>query len=247
MKPIDSEQLYNDPLDYDAFNSFDHDFNFWLEYAKGSVLDLACGTGRITIPLAEKGIKTTGVDISDNMLKRAKGKAKLKNLNIDLIKGDFRTLELNQKFETIICTYNAFQHLLDLESLQAFFRVIKDHLQPNGKFIFDIFNPDLKYLLNDGKVHPVGEYDNPHDLSQKVILTEVRNYDKSCQIYNDVWKYSINGKTHSVPLNLRIFFPAEIDNYLLMNGFEIIHKYGSFNKDPFTSDSKKQIIVCRIK
>ena len=244
MKPIDTEPLFRDGLHYDALNNIEHDLPFWLEHANGSVLELACGTGRISIPMAKMSLDVTGVDISKGMLTRAKEKAEEANVSINFIEGDFRNVDLNKKFDTIICPFNSFQHLHDLESMISFLNVVKAHLKPEGKFIFDIFNPDLNLLLNNDIDFPAREYMNPYFPDEKVIMKDIRNYDKVTQINHITRMYTMKGERKPYMLNMRVYFPAEIDNYLIMNGFKILSKYGSFQKEEFNSDSGKQIFVC---
>ena len=138
---IDHEEIYRDGKHYDALNNFNHDVPFYLEMAKSygeSTLELACGTGRITLPLAEKGIDIIGLDISKGMISEAKEKAQKQNLDIELLIGDVRDFNLAKKFSLIIFPFNSICHLHDYESINACFENVKKYLQPNGRFIIDV-------------------------------------------------------------------------------------------------------------
>ncbi len=94
MKPIDSHALYRDGLHYDAQHvEIVEDITFYIAQAQkagGSILELACGTGRITIPLARQGFDVTGLDISEGMLKIAKEKAEMEYLSCTFLHADCR-------------------------------------------------------------------------------------------------------------------------------------------------------------
>src|SRR5690242_7700145 len=103
---------YRDPELYDAENdSFKDDFNIFVGLKpRGLALDLACGTGRLTIPLAKSGLSCVGIDASPSMLECARRKSE--GLDISYRQGDMRDFQLNQKFDLITMSGNAFQALL---------------------------------------------------------------------------------------------------------------------------------------
>ncbi len=242
------EPIYYDGRHYDAqHKNFSVDIPFYLEQAVkygDPILELACGTGRVTIPIAKSGFDVTGIDISSNMLNSAAVDAAEAGVKVNFIKGDIRNFQIDNKFALIIFPYNAIAHLMDLKSVIQCFLNIKKHLHSNGKFIFDIFNPDLKLLIrDDSKTYPVAEYLDP-DTDEKVILTENNHYDSALQINYIKWNYKIGEREFTEELNMRIFFPQELDSLLIHNGFKIEEKYGDFNSAEFNSDSKKQIYVC---
>jgi len=96
----------------------------------GKVLELGCGTGRYTIPLAERGVDITGLDIMPQMLARAKSKAK--NLSIRWVEEDVRTFHLNEQFDLIIETGGTFQHLLMHADQEAMLQRVHKHLKQDG-------------------------------------------------------------------------------------------------------------------
>ena len=139
----------------------------------------------------------------------------------------------------------AFNWLLDLESVEKCLTSIKRHLNPNGGFIFDAFNPDLNLLVRDpSKTYPNAKYQDP-DGGGLIIVSENTRYNKITQIIAVRLSYSIGDKTISNEMKLRIFFPQELDAILKYNGFKIYAKNGDFDQTPFTSDSKRQILVCQ--
>jgi SAM-dependent methyltransferase len=225
------------------------DILFYINKAKEygePVLELACGTGRVTIPLAEKGISIMGLDLLNTMLKEAKRKSKETGVKVEWIEEDMTDFNLKKKFNTILIPGCAFNGLLDIESVEKCLTCVKKHLGPNAGFIFDAFNPNLNILIRDpSQTYPNAKYQDP-DGRGLVIVTERTRYDKATQITSTTLSYSIEGKTISNELKLRIFFPQELDALLKYNGFNIKAKYGDFDQTPFTSDSKRQILICEV-
>ena len=252
MKPIDSESLYRDGLHYDSQHvEIVDDIPFYIQSAKKygePILELACGTGRLTIPLARKGLDVTGIDISKGMLKVAKEKVQREHLTCGLIHADCRHFSLDRKFKFIFIPFNSIAHIHDRESFEVMCNSVKKHLDKQGRFLIDIFNPKLEILTSDPtKRFVVAEYEDPYS-NDKVTITENNVYDKETQINHITWYYKIGKKDEfPVELNMRIYYPQELDDLLYYNGFEIVDKFGDFDGTPFTSDSPKQIIICRKK
>jgi SAM-dependent methyltransferase len=205
---------------------------------------LACGTGRVTIPLAKEGLSITGLDLLKTMLKEAKRKAKEFDLEIEWIEADMIEFNLRKKFNLILMPGCAFNWFLELEWAEKCLSSIKKHLNLNGAFIFDAFNPNLDILTRDpSEIYPNAKYQDP-DGNGVVIVNESNKYDKATQINEIKLIYSIADKKVNNILKLRIFFPQELDAILKYNGFKIVRKYGNFDQTTFTSESRRQIFVC---
>jgi SAM-dependent methyltransferase len=250
VRSTDCDGLYWDGRHYDLqHKGFDEDIPFYLGKARqygDPVLELACGTGRITIPLAQEGVRMTGLDVSRPMLDRARQKAASERLEVEWINADCRDFELSKKFNLIFLPFNSIAHLHDLESIEACLGCVRKHLTAKGRFVIDIFNPRLDILIRDaGERYPAGEYPDP-DGRGDVVITESNAYDAGAQVNRIKWYFRIgDGGTEFVKdLNMRIFFPQELDALLRYNGFMIEAKYGDFDESPFGSASAKQIPVC---
>ncbi len=243
--------LYADGRHYDLQHvGMTDDIPFYLKQARelgGPVLELACGTGRITVPLAEAGIKITGLDLTEGMLRQARARAAGKGIEIDWVLGDCRKFDLERKFKLIFFPFNSIAHLHDPESIEACFACVRKHLSDYGRFIVDIFNPRIDILIRDASQrYPVAEYPDP-DGGGTVVITENNVYDAATQVNHIKWYYRVgkSGDERVAELNMRVFFPQELDALLRANGFEIEAKYGDFDESPFTSASPKQIIRVR--
>jgi ubiquinone/menaquinone biosynthesis C-methylase UbiE len=251
MSQSDAEELLYDGRHYDLVNEdVVEDIPFFLRQAKKygePVLELACGTGRITIPLAEQGFQITGLDINDSMLAQARRKSTEKGLNIEWLKSDCRDFNLNRKFNLIFIPFNTLVHLLDLKSIESCFACARRHLADQGRFIVDVFNPRLEILIRDSsKRYPVAEYTDP-DGRGEVVITENNVYEKATQINRLRWYYRFADQTDEIVQNvdMRIYYPQELDMLLHYNGFAIDAKYGNYDETPFVSTSPKQIVVSR--
>ena len=112
----------------------------------GPILELACGTGRLTIPLARDGHDIVGLDASSAMLRSAKSKTD--GLDIMFVHSDMRNFDLGRRFPLIILSCNSLAHLTSNEDLKAGLDRVAKHLAPGGVFAFDVINPDIRMLAN---------------------------------------------------------------------------------------------------
>lgn len=242
--------LVYDGYIYDGVNTHDSDLPFYAgrlqEKKSGKILELCCGTGRLTLPLAEQGFNITGVDISKTMLDRAKNKTAETNLDITFIEADIRYLTLPDTYDAIFIPFNSIHHLYKTEDLFLAFNAVKAHLKPDGYFLLDCFNPDIQYIVeNENKTIVAAEYTTED--GRQVVVKQTMHYENDTQINRIKWHYTINGKFDSTqPLDMRMYYPRELDAYLKISGFEILHKFGDFNEDEFNAQSSKQIFVCKL-
>lgn len=207
------------------------------------VLELACGTGAYLIPLAEKGIEAVGLDISSEMLERAREKAFAQNVSLDLRLGDIRDFQLKQKFGLILLLGNSLQHLLTLVDIESCLAAVKQHLQPDGRFIVEVFNPSLKILSREPTEKVLdSEYETEEG---KMVSTGFVNYDSATQINHITWHFrnAATDDVKTVTFTMRQFFPQELDALFHYNGFRIEKKFGNRDGSAFDNKSLRQIIV----
>ncbi len=240
--------IYFDGRHYDAAFSRNEDISFYMdrvrEYGEPA-LELACGTGRLTIPLAREGMDITGLDISDSMLDVAREKAVSRGLKVEFVKGDMREFSLDRRFNTIMIPASSIQHLIDIREYEKLLANVRRHLTDTGRFIFQIFNPELDILSRDPeREYLVSEYEDPYG-GGKVCLTEKTRYDSSTQVLHLRWYHHLEDELiKESGWRLRMIFPREMDMLLEYNGFRVEHKYGDFECSDFSDDSKTQIYVC---
>jgi SAM-dependent methyltransferase len=233
---------------YDGMNTDLTDLEFyqnWLPKQKNArILELCCGTGRLTIPIAKDGYKISGVDITSSMLEQAKIKASEAGLEIDFIQADIRNLDLREKYDLIFIPFNSIHHLYQNKDLFQALDVVKNHLKEKGLFLFDCYNPNIQYIVESEKEEKeITQYTTKD--GRNVLIKQKMRYENQSQINRIEWNYYINNEFHSNQnLDMRLYFPQELDSYLEWNGFTIIHKFGSFKEEEFNDSSEKQIFVC---
>ena len=232
---------------YDGLNTFLSDLQFykkWLPKNKDAkILELCCGTGRLTIPIAKEGYNICGVDYTSSMLEQAKAKANQVGVGIDFIEADIRTLDLQGQFDLIFIPFNSIHHLYRNEDLINALGCVRNHLKAGGLFLLDCFNPNIQYIVENEKEQAIiAEYTTGD--GRNVLIKQTMHYESATQINRIEWHYFINGKFHSIQnLDMRLFFPQELDSYLKQTGFNIIHKYGGLEGEMFSDESEKQIYV----
>ena len=242
-------ELIYDANIYDGLNTYLSDLQFykkWLPKNKeAEILELCCGTGRLTIPIAKDGYSICGVDYTPSMLEQAKMKAIEAELVIDFIEADIRMLDLQEKFDLIFIPFNSIHHLYRNEDLFNALGCVRNHLKAGGIFLLDCFNPNIQYIVEHEK-EPIEIAEYTTKDGREVLIKQMMRYESKTQINRIEWHYFINGEFDSVQnLDMRLFFPQELDSYLEWNGFEILHKFGSFEEEAFCDYSEKQIFVCQ--
>jgi len=239
---------YEDPVVYDLENKDLDDLPFYLSLAQevsGSVLELGCGTGRITIPLAQKGIEITGLDIVPGMLSRAQEKSG--DLPIQWIEADIRDFHLGKLFDLIYTTGSVFQHLIERTEQEMMLACVKEHLSPDGLFAIDLLFPS-RSSMEDSEEQDWYVYENEE--GKKVKVTGTDKYDPTKQIKHETaYRRWQDGEGREIikraRFALRVIFPQEMKALLHYNGFSITHCYGSWDRSPLTAESQNMIYLCK--
>jgi len=233
---------------YDGLNTFLSDLPLYINRMpkdkSAKILELCCGTGRLTLPIASEGYNIIGVDNSSSMLEQAKVKAIASGLKIEFINADIRTLELEEKYDLIFIPFNSIHHMYQNEDLFDVFSVVKKHLKKGGQFLFDCYNPNIRYIVEAEKeLKEIAEYTTSD--GRKIRIKQAMQYESKTQINRIEWHYFINDMFDSVQnLDMRMYFPQELEAYLKWNGFQIIEKFGNFKEEEFHDNSEKQVFVC---
>ena len=172
---------------YDSVYSYvQEDIPFYVDMAKlhgGPVLELGCGTGRVTIPVAGTGTEIVGIDNSRAMLDVARNKVDhLQNLKF--IHGDMRDYELGRKFNLITLPFRGFLSLLTIEDQKSTLFNIRRHLSPGRLLIFNIFVPDLDMLVQEGDVQYYQRDVTDPVSGENMIIYHQSTYDNHNQIIN---------------------------------------------------------------
>jgi len=250
MEEKDNFEEYADPEIYDLENrDFEPDGLFILDYARrlnGPVLELGCGTGRVTIPLAQNGVDITGLDVVKGMIER--GKLKAGDVPVRWVIQDARSFRLEQSFCLIFEAGNVFQHLLARVDQEAFLACVRHHLEDEGRFIFTLMFPHADMLTS---VETEKEWFCYENLSgQEIRVSGTEYYDPVRQVKLETayrrWR-TADGQdiVRIAPLSLRYIFPQEMEGLLHYNGFQVMELYGDWDKNPLTETSRMMVIVCK--
>lgn len=249
MTPLADMAVYEDADFYDQeFAHREHDARFFIEQAMradGPVLEVACGTGRITLPIARAGIDITGLDVMRSMLDRAQQKSRAEGLDVTWLEQDCRAIQSRRRFSLVFSATNAMQHLHDLDSVNAFLGAVKRVLAPGGTLILDVFNPDIRKLARPADTRYL--HKSMVDAEGREIRVEATShYDAACQILRFELDYLRNGECiRTKQVSMRCFFPEELLALCRFNGFDVVRRLGGYDGSPFTAHSPKQILFCR--
>lgn len=242
-------EIYNDPINYDLeCGDYDPEGTILLEMARqanGCVLELGCGTGRVTIPLAERGIELIGLDVLPHLIEYAWSRSK--HLPIDWICQDVNNFQLGRQFPLIFTKGAVFNHLVTLADQEAMLSRVRDHLAPDGKFILDVGYKHPNKMLNVSKAEEWYTFEDSKGREVQVYGTD--RYDHLQQIWyqTSFQRWEENGRiveTKPVQLALRYFMPQEIEALLHYNGFKILSRFGSWKGGPMTEDEFTHVYVC---
>ncbi len=250
---IDHDNLedFRDPKLYDLVDEGYYDdyplTEQWARATGGPLLDLACGTGRMALRMAALGYQVMGMDITPEMIARARQKAAQQAVSIDWVVADARTFHLQKQFSFIYMLENAWQFFLTREDQEALLARVREHLLPEGCFLFETRNPSPRNLLEVR--HPGGDTYATPDGGQ-LVVTEQQHYDPMTQIQHYTRHLTFHhpgGEPSEKTLRvaLRYVFPQEMEALLFYNGFQIRSCYGSWQQDPLTATSRSMIYVCQ--
>ena len=240
--------LYDDPALYDRVVRPGPCEAFYRDLARqtgGPILELACGTGRLTIPLARDGHEVVGLDASRAMLRATQAKSDAGDVEITFVQGDMRSFDLRRRFPLVILCCNSLAHLTTNEDVKAGLACVLKHLAPGGLFALDIVNPDVRALARSHSEYV--RLDLGPNPSSIIAIEEVASYDPVQQVRIAQWRVlEPDATAHEVaPLSLRVFFPQELPLLLEAAGLELAARYGDFAGNPLTGDSLNQICIGR--
>jgi SAM-dependent methyltransferase len=219
----------------------------------GRVLELACGSGRVTRALARDGHHVVGLDASLPMLEQAQ--ARLARLGsaarqrVSLVAGDIRTFALAARFPLIVMAFNSFEHLYTRVEVAACLQRVREHLEPGGVFVFDVQNPNLPWLIRDPTRRWARTRFRHPGTGEQLVYTTNHDYDPVSQIALIRIFYAKEGSPRAsermVTLSQRKFFPAELEALVAASGFRVSERYGDFDEEPLGPDHESQVLVCR--
>lgn len=245
---------------YDGVKAYEErpDIQFFIEAtaaAGGPVLEAGCGSGRILLPCARAGARMTGLDLSDGMLKVLRAKLEKEpaevRARVNIVKGDMRDFALDERFALVQIPFRPFQHLLTVPEQRACLRSIHRHLRPGGRLILDVFDPNLKLMLDERRKQE-------SDVECSFELPDGRRVERRfrvaavhfCRQVQDVeliyYVTHPDGRKERIvdAFPMRHFFRYEMEHLLASEGFGIEALYGDYKKTP--RDAMPDGAVCEL-
>jgi SAM-dependent methyltransferase len=237
-----------------------HDIGFYVDEARaasGEALEIGCGTGRVLIPAARRGIRITGVDRSLRMLERCREQISREppevRERVTIVNGDVRNMDLGKRFSIITLPFRPIQHLLTVEDQLAALASIHRHLIPSGRLVFDVFNPNIRSLVDETRAEE-------HDDTPETPLPDGRSFRRTARIakvhiteqYSEVELIyyvrnagNAGGATRRLVQSFRMrwFWRFELEHLLARSGFRVVSVYGDFDRTPLTDASNEMIFI----
>jgi SAM-dependent methyltransferase len=242
---------------YDAENeNMTYDLELYsglAEQTRGTILDIGCGTGRITLHLAGQGHKVSGIDVSTAMLARAQRKVKNRidlTDHVQLFEGDATTYKFPEKYGLIIVPYNTLMHFHTPEDQLALLHHLPSAMADDGLLVIDLPNAGETFgSMDDNAVRLERSFIEP-ETGNMVMQQSVSTLNRTDQLQHITWIYDeidANNVVHRTvgPLTLRYIFPNELDLMFRLCGLERVETYGDYDEQPFEEGCERLIVVAR--
>jgi SAM-dependent methyltransferase len=198
----------------------------------GAALELGIGTGRIALPLARRGIRVHGIDLSAAMVARLRAKAGAEDIAVTI--GDFATTKVEGRFSVAYLVFNTIMNLTTQDEQIACFQNVAGHLEPGGSFVIEVGVPALQRL-------PPGETIRAFDVSATRLGFD--EYDVVSQGLISHHYSVVDGKLEVFSAPFRYVWPSELDLMGRLAGMRLRDRWAGWQREPFTSDSTKHVSV----
>ena len=198
----------------------------------GRALELGIGTGRIALPLFQRGVPVHGIELSKAMV--AELRAKPGGGDIGVTIGDFATATVDGSFSVAYLVFNTIMNLTTQDAQVACFRNAAAHLEPGGCFVIEVGVPDLQRLPPGEKAHAfhVGE-----------TRWGIDEYDVANQGLTSHHFQTVDGRLERLSIPFRYAWPSELDLMAQLAGMTLRERWSGWNREPFTSESRKHVSV----
>lgn len=218
-----------------------------------SVLELACGTGRAAIPVAQAGHRVVGVDFDPAMIDIARRKAQFVGLakpDLELRVGDALKLKLRQRFDWVCILFNTFLAFSTLDQQDACLATVVRHLKPTGRFFLDILQPNVGLLAQEHSRDLDPNLFYAPALEANVLKTIDVDRDPAKQIEHVTFRYRWHDKAgrakqRTMKFDMTFLFPRELQLLLERHGLEIEELWGNYDGSPVDADSPRLIARAR--
>ena len=199
---------------------------------RGRALEFGVGTGRIALPLAERGVRVSGIDASEAMVARLR--AKPGGEEIDVTIGDFATTRVDGQFSLVYLVFNTIFNLITQDEQVACFQNAAAHLEAGGHFVVELTVPDLQRLPPGQDITVIG-------VDARAMSFDV--YDVVTQRLTSHHFVLTGERIGSYPVEGRYAWPAELDLMARLAGLSLRERWGGWKREPFTSVSRSHVSV----
>jgi len=198
----------------------------------GAALEFGIGTGRIALPLAKRGVRVHGIDLSPDMVRKLREKSGSTEIGITI--GDYASATVGEKFGLVYIVFNTIMNLTTQEEQVAAFQNAAAHLRDGGCFVVEVMTPDLQRL-------PRGETVRTFAFSPAHLgLDEI---DVASQRLNSHHYRLVDGRYELTSAPFRYVWPSELDLMARLAGMSLRERWSDWNREPFTSESTKHVSV----
>ncbi|HET6752149.1 MAG TPA: class I SAM-dependent methyltransferase [Actinomycetes bacterium] len=198
----------------------------------GAALELGVGTGRIALPLAQRGVRVHGIDLSAAMVARLRAKPGAEQVGVTI--GDFATTTVDGRFSVAYLVFNTINNLTTQDGQVACFRNVAAHLEPGGCFVIEVGIPELQRL-------PPGETVRAFEVGPTRLGFD--EYDVATQGLVSHHYAAVDGRLEVVSMPFRYVWPSELDLMARLAGMTLRGRWSGWRREPFTSDSRKHVSV----
>jgi SAM-dependent methyltransferase len=245
--PFDDGELYDI-----LCQGIDYDIDFYVglaRAAKGPVLDVACGTGRVLLPVLQAGVDADGMDLFQPMLDTARRKAAALGLSPRLYHGNMVDFEMPRRYAMVMIAFNAFCHMLTTDDQLRCLGCLRRHLLPGGLLVFDGAFPGLAWIgAPQDRRELEGEIKHPRT-GQTLRAYDIRGFDRVAQVQhsrNEVELDEADGTTHIIHRSeffVRWTYKAEMELLLRAAGFARYEICGGFDRRPLTQETDAMVVL----
>lgn len=200
----------------------------------GRALELAIGTGRIAIPLRQKGVHVSGIDASEAMVARLR--AKPEGAEIPVIMGDFADVAADGEFDLIYIVFNTLYALLTQEEQVRCFANVARRLKPDGSFLVEAFVPDLSRFDRGQRVSVVKQ-------SSDMVQLDTNQHELDKQIVRSQHILIGEEGIRLFPVLLRYIWPSEMDLMARLAGLQLAERWGGWQREPFNAASQRHVSI----
>ena len=234
------------------------DVRFYVEEAgrrPGPVLEAGCGTGRVTVPIAEAGVRVVGLDRSSHMLEMAEAKRRAAGADVAsrcaFVRADLRGFAFRQPFAQAFLPFRVFQALLSVPDQLAALASIRAALVPGGRLVFNVLDPRVELLdpeAGPGRVRDTGRaYEAGGDRVRERLAVHFAPVEQRLDLTFIYERRTPHGDIlrEFEPVRLRYFHRFEIEHLLARAGYEVEALYGDWDRGPFVENGQEMIWVAR--